>query len=284
MKMKLIVSIAALAMTTEANAQLTPRPSPKASVSQTVGTTNITIEYHRPGVKNRAIWGGLVPFDTPWRMGANEATTITFSTPVRVEGQEVPAGTYSFFAIPSRDKWTLVINKDAKQWGAYGYDQTKDQARVQVTPTKAPHTEWMRFTIDPVSPSSALVTLNWEGTAVPMKVDVDVEKNVWTAIDAAMVKAREQESQMLGAAAGFALETGQRLPEGLAWIDRSIAVREDVFNLWTKARLLQKAGRAKEAVPVMEKSLALAKKDNMPADFMAILNGTMDSIRNDAKK
>jgi hypothetical protein len=260
-----------------------PRASPHATVSQTIGTTDVTIEYHRPGVKGRPIWGGLVPYDQPWRMGANEATTITFSKPVKVEGTEVPAGTYSFFAIPTRGAWTLVLNNDPKQWGAYGYDQSKDQLRVQVTPVKAPHTEWMRFSIDPTSASSALVKLDWETLSVPMRLDVDLTAGVWSEVDAALAKLRASEAQTLAAAANWSLESGQRLDEGLAWADRSIAMQEGVFNLWTRARILQKLGRSREAVPVMEKAVAMARSENMPADFMGILEGSLKSIRSDAR-
>ena len=140
----------------------------------------------------------------------------------------------------------------------------------------APHTEWMRLTIDPVTPSSAVATMNWEKVAVPLRIDVDVNKVVWADIDQAMRMNWDY-------AANFALESGQRLDEGLMWVDRSIARGETVFNLWTKARLLQKLGRAKEAVPVMEKSVAMAK-GQMPADFMAILEGTLASVKADAAK
>ncbi len=254
-----------------------PRPSPQASVTQTIGTTKITIDYHRPGVKGRAIWGGLVPYDAAWRMGANEATTITFSGPVRIGTTEVPAGKYSFFAIPGRSKWTLILNKDPNQWGAYGYDATKDLVRLDATPAAAPQAEWMRFTIDPVSTSSALITLNWEKLSVPMTVDVDVAKTVWSNIDRELARS-------YSSAADFALERGERLPEGLEWIDRSIAAGESTFNLWTKARLLQKMGRAAEALPIMERSLARARTDKMPADFMQILEGTLKSIQADVAR
>lgn len=271
------LAIALLVIALPGIAQLeTPRVSPKATVSQTVGTTDITIEYHRPGVKGRQIWGGLVPYDQPWRMGANEATTITFSDAVKVEGKDLAAGTYSFFAIPGQSSWTMVINKDPEQWGAYGYDQEKDALRVEVKPVQTSHTEWMRFTIDPTSPSSALVTLNWENLAVPMKVDVPVNEIVWKNIDRTLASS-------YASAAGFALESGERLDEGLAWADQSIAIAgENIFNLWTRARLLQKLGRSKEAVPVMEKALAMAE-GNVPADFMNILQVSMSSIRADAR-
>jgi hypothetical protein len=272
--LRLVLVLALLALPALAQVEV-PSISQSASVTQRIGTTDITVSYHRPGVKGRTIWGGLVPWDAPWRMGANQATTIEFSDPVTIDGNEVPAGKYSFFAIPGRESWTLILNKDPNQWGAYGYDAEKDQVRVQVVPTAAPHQEWMRFTIDPVTPSSAVVTMNWENVAVPLRVDVDVPKVVWSDIDQAMRSTWER-------AAGFALESGQRLDQGLVWIDQSIARGETVFNLWTKARLLQRLGRAKEAVPVMERSLALAR-GQMPADFMAILEGTLASIKADAR-
>lgn len=271
-----LVLVLSLVTALPALAQLEiPSLSQSASVTQRIGTTDITIDYHRPGVKGRTIWGGLVPYDTPWRMGANQATTIEVSDPVTIDGKEVPAGKYSFFAIPGRDAWTLILNKDPNQWGAYGYDAAKDLVRVQAKPVASPHNEWMRFTIDPVTPSSAVVMMQWEKLAVPLRIDVDVPKLVWSDIDRAMVSS-------LDSAANFALETGQRLDDGLRWVDQSIARGESVFNLWTKARLLQKLGRAREAVPVMEKSLAMAR-GQMPADFMAILEGTLASIKADAR-
>lgn len=272
--LRLVLVLSLLALPALAQLEI-PSISQSASVTQRIGTTDVTVSYHRPGVKGRTIWGGLVPYDAPWRMGANQATTIEFSDPVTIDGKEVPAGKYSFFAIPGRDSWSLILNKDPNQWGAYGYDAAKDQVRVQAATVAAPHNEWMRFTIDPVTPSSAVVTMHWEKLAVPLRVDVDVPKLVWSDIDRAMRSSWDM-------AAGYALESGQRLDEGLVWVDQSVARGETVFNLWTKARILQRLGRAKEAVPVMERSLALAR-GQMPADFMAILEGTLASIKADAR-
>jgi hypothetical protein len=264
-----------LLLVVPASAQVSlPRVSPAASVSQTIGTTEVTIVYHRPGVKERDIWGGLVPYGQPWRMGANEATTIEFSDAVKIDGNEVPAGKYSLFAIPGPDTWTLVINEDPNQWGAYGYDQEKDALRLDVRPVAAPHTEWMRFTIDPAGTTSAVVRLNWESLSVPMTVEVEVDQIVWKKIDSTLA------STYAGAAA-FALESGQRLEEGLFWADRSIESGANIFNLWTKARLLQKVGRSGEAVPVMERVLTMAR-GNVPQDFLDVLEGSMASIRADA--
>src|SRR5438128_3169693 len=110
-----------------------PDASPKATVGQTIGVTSIEINYHRPAVNKRKIWGGLVQYGAVWRAGANENTTISFSTPVTVEGQSLPAGTYGLFMIPAPTQWTVVLSKFADAWGAYSYDPSEDAARIIVT-------------------------------------------------------------------------------------------------------------------------------------------------------
>jgi Protein of unknown function (DUF2911) len=135
--------------------------SPAGSASGAAGATRITIEYHRPSVRGREIWGGLVPYGQVWRLGANEATTIAFSTPVKVEGTNVPAGTYALFAIPGKDKWTFIVNKNAKQWGAFKYQQTDDLLRFDVVPQPGNAVETMTFSIVPKAPASASVEMEW---------------------------------------------------------------------------------------------------------------------------
>jgi hypothetical protein len=135
--------------------------SPAGSASGAAGATRITIEYHRPSVRGREIWGGLVPYGQVWRLGANEATTIAFSTPVKVEGTNVPAGTYALFAIPGKDKWTFIVNKNAKQWGAFKYQQTDDLLRFDVVPQVGNAVETMTFSIAPKAPTSASVEMEW---------------------------------------------------------------------------------------------------------------------------
>lgn len=150
------------------------RISPKASVSQTVGFTDVTISYSRPGVKGRKIWGGLVPYDKVWRAGANEATKITFSTDVNIEGKNLPAGSYGFFAIPGRNEWTLIFNKVADQWGAFEYNEAEDALRITVKPEKANFTEWLRYGFTRTSDNTATVNLIWENLKVPFKLEVKI--------------------------------------------------------------------------------------------------------------
>jgi len=147
-----------------------PRVSPNASVSQTIGVTEVTISYGRPGVKGRTIWGELVPYGEVWRTGANEATTISFSKDVTVEGEPLPAGTYALFTIPKEAEWIIVFNKNAQQWGAFDYNASQDALRVKVKPQAASPQEWMSFSFEDLSSNSATVVLRLEKLAVPFKI------------------------------------------------------------------------------------------------------------------
>lgn len=149
-----------------------PRPSPNASVSQVIGFTDVAVTYCRPGVKGRVIWGELVPYDKVWRTGANEATTITFSDDVTIEGQKVPKGKYGLFTIPTKTTWTVILNKVAEQWGAYQYKPDQDVLRVTVTPKAGAFQERMLFTFENLTNNSAELVLSWEKLQVPVKIEV----------------------------------------------------------------------------------------------------------------
>jgi hypothetical protein len=159
------------------------RPSLHASVSQTIGVdTVITFDYSRPGVKERTIWGELVPYGLtpgnkyseekpfPWRAGANEKTTIAVSSDVLVDGKPLPAGKYSIHMIPSEKDWIVIFNKVSEGWGSYDYDEAEDALRVKVTPVEAPFEEWMRFGFDDLAGTSAVAFLQWEKLKVPFTI------------------------------------------------------------------------------------------------------------------
>jgi len=150
------------------------RISPKAMVQQTVGFTDVSIEYNRPGVKEREIWGGLVPYNVVWRAGANEATKITFSTDVEINGKKLNEGSYSFFAIPTKDNWTLIFNKVAEQWGAFEYNEAEDALRIEVMPEEGYWQEWLAYTITKTSDATAIIKLEWKKLKVPFMVEVDI--------------------------------------------------------------------------------------------------------------
>ena len=148
-----------------------PEASQKAVTKQKLGITEITISYHRPLVNGRKVWGGLVPNARVWRAGANEATTFTFNREVRIEGRALPAGTYTFFAIPGEMEWTMILNRVPRQWGAVDYNPSFDALRFAVKPIETPFEEYLRYAIQPEGSSAAVVTLAWERRAVTFRID-----------------------------------------------------------------------------------------------------------------
>ena len=146
-----------------------PRVSPNASVSQTIGTTEVTVTYGRPGVRDREIFGGLVPFDEVWRTGANESTAITFSDDVVVEGEELEAGTYSFYTLPGMDEWVVIFNNNLS-WGTE-YDESMDQLRVTVQPQEAEFMEQMMIYFEEVSEESGHMVIHWDQLKVPVRIE-----------------------------------------------------------------------------------------------------------------
>ena len=153
----------------------TPQPSPFASVTQRIGLNDVTIAYHRPGVKGRKVWGDLVPIGQVWRAGANDATTITFTDDVTVEDQPLRAGTYAFFAIPGEKEWTLVFNREPKQWGAFDYKESKDALRVKVPARPCPLEEWLSYRFRDLTLNSAVAVLAWEKLEVSFVIRNRVE-------------------------------------------------------------------------------------------------------------
>ncbi|HEX9082915.1 MAG TPA: DUF2911 domain-containing protein, partial [Holophagaceae bacterium] len=223
-----------------------PQRSPWASVQQTIGTTVIAIDYHRPAVRGRQIWGKLVPYNQVWRAGANEATTIRFSDPVRIDGHTVKAGTYSLFMLPRQGAWTIILNRRAKQWGAFEYDPRLDVLRLDVRPRQAPFTEWLTYALDPTSDSTAYVQLFWERLKVSFLVEVDVEGIVTTRMKR-LFSQRPNDWRVYAEAADYGLQQTVPLAQAITWADHSIALQANATNLAVKARLLHEAGQKAEA-------------------------------------
>ena len=172
----LLLVLAAPAALAQTRASDEPRPSPNALVGQTIGTTSVTVTYGRPSVRGRSVFGpdttSLVPYGQVWRLGANEATTITVSAPVRVAGQPLAAGTYALFAVPGESAWTLVFNRTAEQWGAYRYDAAQDALRVTATPETGDDSEEMLdIEFDSVTPTSMDLVIEWDRVSVPVRIE-----------------------------------------------------------------------------------------------------------------
>ena len=226
-----------------------PRVSQGAKITQVVGLSEVTIYYHRPGVKGREIWGGLLPYDSVWRAGANEPTLFTFSDEVTIEGKKLPAGTYRFVVFPGKKQWTAVFNSEVKNWGTM-YDSQYDVHKFTVTPEAGPHEEWMSFSFTDLTPSSARVVLAWEKMKIGFKIEFNTVGKIQTSVGT---------WQLLNNATRFAIAEKVYNTEAMGWIERSIAMDKNPTNLGTKAELLAAAGRTKEAVAAAEEALAVGK-------------------------
>ena len=272
MRKTLLTLLVAFAATTALAQVRTPQASPKASLTQTVGLTDITISYHRPGVKGRTIWGNLVPYGQVWRTGANEATTISFSDDVLVDGQKLAKGEYSIQTIPGPDQWTFVFNKVADQWGAFDYDQTKDALRVTAKPERAEYREWMTFEIPEMTTDTAKVVLRWENLALPFVVDTQSTARTLSQLKNAM----QPDWRTPYSAASFALDTKGAVSDADMnnWIDQSLKINQNVSNLWLKARILQRAGNLAEATRYANMAIAAAGPDQ--TSFVTEIRKGMD--------
>lgn len=243
-----------------------PRVSPKASVTQTLGLTDMTVTYCRPGVKGRVIWGDLVPYDKPWRTGANEATSFSCTDELQFGGKKLPAGTYSLFTIPGREEWTVVLNSEKDLWGAYEYKPDKDVLRITVKPTPAGHVEWMRFGFEDLTRETANLVLRWEKLEVAVPVRVEVNAKALAAARAAVAKLEKDDWNTPFQAASFTLNSEVALGEGRKWLEKSLATQANFYNLSLLARWHMKEGRKKEAVATAEKAIAAGKASTEKVD------------------
>lgn len=301
-----LVVVAAAALSVNAQVRIrTPRPSQKASVMQTIGVTDVTITYSRPGVKGRKIWGDplpeqtatvkgqatlddqrarpkdavIVPYGHMWRTGANEATMFEVTDDVLINGQKLTAGSYSLHTIPAKDEWTIVFNGTSNQWGSFNYDPAKDTLRVKAKPQWGnENKEWLEYTIEPVADDSAQVNIRWEKVTVPFTVKVpDVMATTLARARMTVNAAKPDDWQTPLQAGNFALRNNIATDdeEGMAWLDRSIKVKETFGNLSAKAQALFKAGKKAEAIALAEQAIQRGKTDKVDATNLANFEKTV---------
>ena len=271
---------------------IVPRPSQKASVMQRIGVTDVTITYSRPGVKGRKIWGDplpsqtsatgeatlddqnarpkdavIVPYGHVWRTGANEATMFVITDDVLINGQKLPAGTYSLHTIPTKDEWTIVFNGTSNQWGSFDYNPAKDTLRVKVKPQWVKdNQEWLEYSFDPVTDNSAQVNIRWEKISVPFTVEVpDVAAVTLAKLQSAVGAAKPDDWRTPLQAASYALNNKNAADDaqGMAWLEQSIKVKPTFQNLASKANALYAAGKKDEALVVAEQALQQGKADKV---------------------
>ncbi len=257
-----------------------PAPSPACTLKQRVGLTDIEIVYSRPGVKDRPIFGGIVPYGEVWRTGANASTKISFSTPVQLDGHEVPAGTYALFTIPTEDEWTIILSKDTKGYGAFGYSQANDLLRFKAKPIGLPiKVESFTIDINHIRDESATMVLLWDETCVPIKIEVDVSSKVLPEIETAMAAPGKKSAELYFQAATFYFDHDQDLKKALAWLDSGLQDKPEIaFELlYLKAKILAKQGDKDGAIAAAKASSELAVKAEGPNNSIVKMNNDLIS-------
>ncbi|MCO6480614.1 MAG: DUF2911 domain-containing protein [Phaeodactylibacter sp.] len=236
-----------------------PQVSQKAFVGQTIGLTDVVVKYHRPAVKGREVWGKLVPMNAVWRAGANENTIIKFSTDVRVEGQELPAGAYGLHMIPTEEKWAVIFSSNTNGWGSFGYSEAEDALRVEVMPQKAEaFHEHLAFEFEDISPNSATCALKWADKAIPFRIETDVHHVVLASMRDELKGISQFNPQAWQEAAAYCLKNEVNQEEALGWASRSVFMAPNAQNLLIKAQLagkVKEAGNTKKEVKIAMKTM-----------------------------
>jgi hypothetical protein len=248
----------------------------KASVNEIIGITNVTIHYDRPGVKGREgkIWGGLVPYGftdqgfgtsraAPWRAGANENTTISFSTDVEIEGKPLAAGVYGLSLAMKEDEATVIFSNNSTSWGSFFYDPKEDALRVDVKSVKTTEeTQRLKYEFTDETENSAVITMSWEYLKVPFKVSVDYVKTQMESFRRELRSNKGFQWEAWVQAADFAVEHSTNLDEALQWSDYAIngvfVGQKNFRTLSTKASVLSKLGKTDEANALMKEAMPLA--------------------------
>lgn len=251
-----------------------PSPSPLGTVKQRVGLTDIEIDYSRPSAKGRPIFGGLVPYGEVWRTGANARTHISFSTPVKLNGKDIPAGDYSLFTIPGESEWTVIINKDTKS-SPFDYAASNDVARFTAPVVSlAEHIETFTIVVNAIRDDSARIDLLWEQTAVPIHLKLDVVSELQPQIEAAMSAPGEKKPYYQ--AAMFYYDQGLDLQKAKAWISKA---NETYYICYLKAEILAKLGDKEGAIAAAKRSSELAGKSPGASGYLKLNEDLIASLK-----
>ncbi len=238
-----------------------PAASPSVSLNQQFSTSFIQIDYSRPGVKGRSIFGELIPYGKVWRTGANAATKITFGEPVIIDGKEVAAGSYALYTIPGKKQWEVILNTGIKNWGAAGYDAKDDVVRVAV-PVKqlSKSQESMRISLEDLTNNSANLVITWADTKVELPIKADNNARIFAHLE----KALEGDKPPYATAAKYYLTTNHELDKALSYAQKAINQSPKAFYLyWLEARIYEQLGQHTKALKSAKKAADMAK--NNPA-------------------
>ncbi|WP_422360221.1 DUF2911 domain-containing protein [Reichenbachiella sp.] len=237
-----------------------PQASPKAAIEQTVGVCNIRVEYSRPSVKDRPIFGGLVPYGKVWRAGANAATVLSFDQDINIAGNKVAAGRYGLFIIPTEEKWTIILNRQWNQWGAYNYDSNEDVLRFKVHPSIKTFTEMCTFSFLSVTKTSAILQLAWEKTAIHLPIETSTQAQTLAEIDRT-TQVLKNGWYTFSAAAQYHFYELKQNQKALAYIEMAIVLDAPNPSPWMlKSQILATQGKYAEAITTAEQAIQICKK------------------------
>jgi hypothetical protein len=273
------------ALTSQGQNVTTPRiPSPAASVSQTIGISTVTVDYSRPSVKGRQIWGALVPYgwnkqafgagnDAPWRAGANENTVIKLSNPAMIEGQKVPAGDYGLFFVINQDNTgEVILSKDSKSWGSFWYDPQRDEMRAKISLRSIPHTELLTYDFQDVTKNAAELVLNWEKMQFPVKIEFAVDEIVMANAGEELKGPTGFNWEGYSSAANYALLNKINYDQALVWIDQAIAINSNFTDLSIKSGLLKETGKTADAEGLMKDAVQVGTENELNQYGYQLLN------------
>ena len=281
----LALSILLMSITAQSQGITTPRtPSPGAVVTQTIGISTVTVNYSRPAVKGREVWGNLVAYgwntqgfgagnEAPWRAGANENTTIKFSHDAKVEGQPVPAGTYGLFFVINKDNTgEVILSNDSRSWGSFWYNAKQDQLRAKIQLREIPNTELLTYDFINTTKTSADMVLNWEKKQFPVKIEFAVD-------DIVLANATEELKGTVGfnwqgysTAANYALQNKVNYDQALKWIDQAIAQNNNFATLNIKSGILKAMGKTTEADKMTADAIAIATENELNIYAYQLMN------------
>ncbi|HMJ46934.1 MAG TPA: DUF2911 domain-containing protein [Ferruginibacter sp.] len=284
-RVSVVAFIAFLSLGARSQAITAPRtPSPAAEVSQTIGISKVTVNYSRPSVKGREVWGQLVPYgwnvqgfgsgnSAPWRAGANENTTIAFSHDAKVEGQVVPAGTYGLFYVINKDNTgEVILSRDNRSWGSFFYDPKQDQLKATINLKTIPPTELLTYDFTNFTKNSADLVLNWEKKQFPVKIEFDVNKIVMANAEQELKGPTGFTWQGFASAAAYSLQNKINLEQGLKWINLAIAQNSNFNTLNVKSGILKEMGKTAEAEKIINDALAISTNAELNAYAYQLMN------------
>jgi tetratricopeptide (TPR) repeat protein len=234
-----------------------PKPSPFSKLTQTVGLTEIDIEYSSPATKGRVVWGELVEMDKLWRTGANKATKITFSTDVEINGNKLSKGAYSVFSIPGKDEWTVTFNKETELWGTGNYDEAKEALRIKVKPVSIEHRERFTFQFLTFTDKEAVLCFEWEKVRVPFTIKLGTDEAALKNIETTLSSSWRPYTN----AARYLLDENKNFDDALKYVNQSLELSKQWYSYWVKAQILAKQNKFKEALASAELAKELGDKN-----------------------